>query len=227
MNSLFARISALIGFVCLACWLNAQEPVVVDSLANALPQEAAVQDTKPPEKKKKRFRFFGHRKNPNPKKALILGLVIPGAGQIYNQRYWKLPLVYGAYAGMIYLVDYNTDQYRFVRDEYIKRVDNDPETVDIFAEFSWTEQEIRALRDSYNKNKELSYIGLFAVHILASLEGYIDAHLIDFQVTEDLSLRLSPSMQQMSTQGVALGLGVSLNLQKRSPRQPKPFYTTP
>ena len=221
----------LLLFLCtLGTSLAAQEvdSIAIDttSLVDSLQQTPPISTTDSlavtPTKKKKSGLFS--RGGPrSPRKALLLSLIIPGGGQFYNKRYWKVPIVYAAVGGMIYLVDQNTKDYKFVRDEYIKRVDGDPETVDFFEQYNWTDADIKNLRDQYNKNKELAYIGLVAVHLLSAVEAFVDAHLRDFEINEDLGLRLEPSIEN-SLQGPVMGFGVSLQFQRKKTPQPIDFF---
>ncbi|MEL7122322.1 MAG: DUF5683 domain-containing protein, partial [Bacteroidota bacterium] len=129
----------------------------------------------------------------NPGKALRLGLVIPGGGQIHNQRWWKLPLVYGAYTGLYLTIDFNQGLYVRFRDALEAKLNDE------LHEFSGTSFDdvttLRSLRDRYDKNTQLSYIGAVVAHGLIALEAFIDAHLRDFDISDDLSLKLKPSIQ--------------------------------
>lgn len=129
---------------------------------------------------------------PNPKKAALMSLVIPGAGQVYNKGIWyvKVPIIYGALGGMVYAIDYNQSFYRRFRTAYSLKLQDKPH------EFSGTnidnERSLRILRDSYDKNTQLSYIGFVAVYALQSVEAFVAAHLKTFDINEDLSLNVEP-----------------------------------
>ncbi len=123
---------------------------------------------------------------PDPKKAATLSLVLPGAGQLYNKRWWKVPLVYGAMGAMVYSIDYNTRNYRRFRDAYILALQGKPHE---FSAFNLETDAIRRYRDQYDKRRQLSWIGLVAVHLLQAAEAFVDANLMQFDVSDDLSLR--------------------------------------
>lgn len=123
---------------------------------------------------------------PDPKKAAILSLALPGAGQLYNKRWWKLPLVYGAMGGMVYSIDYNTRQYRRFSQAYILALRGEPHE---FIDYNLSTQAIKRYRDQFDKRRQLSWIGLAAVHLLQSAEAFVDAHLMQFDLSEDLSLQ--------------------------------------
>ncbi len=149
---------------------------------------------------------------PNPNMALYLSLAVPGGGQIYNKRWWKLPIVYAAYGGLIYSASYNQSYYRRLRDAYIADLNGKPH------EFPRIKGEsLRRLRDSFDKNRQLSYLGIFGLHLLQSAEAFVDCHLRTFDVSDDLSLRLKPSIAPsgIDPQPV-LGLGIALSFRQNS-----------
>ncbi len=123
---------------------------------------------------------------PDPKKAATLSLALPGAGQLYNKRWWKLPLVYGAMGGMVYSIDYNTRQYRRFSEAYILALKGEPHE---FVAYNLSTQAIKRYRDQFDKRRQLSWIGLVAVHLLQAAEAFVDAHLMQFDLSEDLSLQ--------------------------------------
>ena len=141
-----------------------------------------------------------------PKKALLYSLVVPGSGQVYSGRWWKLPFVYGALGGVIYAIDYNTSQYRRLRDALNLKRTGDTH------EFSNTgidnEQSLRNLRDQFDKNRQLSYVGLVVVHALQAVEAFVDAHLQNFDSDEDLSLRVRPNFDVTPFGQPSLGVGL-------------------
>jgi len=153
-------------------------------------------------------------RQPLPKKALTLSLILPGAGQAYNGRLWKLPLVYGAIGGMVYVIDFNQSRFKRLQTALDLKRQNLPH------EFSGTgidnERSLLALRDSYDKNRQLSYFGLFVVYALQGVEAFVDAHLQGFEINEDLSLIIRPQLQPgPAAQSFSLQPGLQLVLQKR------------
>ena len=159
------------------------------------------------------FKEVKIRENPIPKKSLILSLAFPGAGQVYNGRYWKLPLVYGALGGMVYVIDFNQSRYKRLKTALeLKRQNLD-------HEFSGTgidsERSLLALRDSYDKNRQLSYFGLFVVYALQAVEAFVDAHLLGFEINEDLSLQLSPQISTNPFQPQQVQPGIHIVLSRR------------
>lgn len=117
----------------------------------------------------------------SPKKAMIYSIVLPGLGQAYNKKYFKIPIVYAALGGAGYMIYYNTRMYRKANDNYLL----DP-----------TETNLRYLR-GYRRYLEMSFIGLVLVDALAVIDAYVDAYLFYWDVDPDLSIRMEPSIQPM------------------------------
>jgi hypothetical protein len=148
---------------------------------------------------------------PNPKKAAILGLAVPGGGQIYNKRWWKLPIVYGAVIGMGFTVDYNQSRYRRLRTALNQKRNGEAH------EFEGTnidsEASLKSLRDEFDKNTQIAYVGMFLVYALQAMEAFVDAHLKGFDVDEDISLKIRPEAGYIPALGTStIGIGVSIPL---------------
>ncbi len=154
-------------------------------------------------------RLFSKDDYPNANKALYLSLAIPGAGQMYNKRWWKVPIVYGGYAALIYSVQFNTRNYRDLRDAYIAELNDEPHK---FTGLGFDANDLKQLRDQYDKNKQLSYIGIFALHLVQSAEAFVDCHLKTFDVSDDLSLQVGPSIQPTSFDTLTPGIAISLTI---------------
>ncbi len=148
------------------------------------------------------------KKERNPKRAALYSLLFPGAGQIYNGKIWKAPIVYAGLGTTIYLIDYNRDFYRCLRDAYILRLNNEE---DKYTGIISSADGIKNARDSFRKDMELAYFATAAVYLLQVIEAYIDAHLQTFDVDEDLSIHLGPVAPQPGDIAIAkIGLTVSL-----------------
>lgn len=127
------------------------------------------------------------KKRQSPALVASITFVVPGYGQIYNRKYWKLPIVYGALGGMVYFTVNNQKTYRSYRDAY--KVRKTPGGIDtVYPNFQ--DDTVKALRDKYRKKMELNYIGTVGVLILQSLDALVDTHLYKFDVSEDISINL-------------------------------------
>ncbi len=145
----------------------------------------------------------------SPRKATILSAVLPGAGQVYNHKYWKVPIVLGGLGVSYYFIRENNSQYQRYKDAYIAIIDGDPATVDEFNG-AYSSQSVLNVADTYRRWRDLSYIAIGAVYILNIVDANVDAHFVSFDVGTDLSLQVSPSLYT-AAQG-APGLSIALTL---------------
>ncbi|MBK9107984.1 MAG: hypothetical protein IPM92_06265 [Saprospiraceae bacterium] len=126
-----------------------------------------------------------------PGKALAYSLLLPGAGQVYNKKYWKLPIVYAGFGSMIYFISFNSTEFNRYDRALRERIDNPSDPQDEFVGIlSLTG--IDSYRKFYDRNLQLSYIGLGIVYLLTGIDAYVDAHLNQFDVSKDLSLQWAP-----------------------------------
>jgi len=142
---------------------------------------------------------------PNPKRAMWLAIMLPGAGQIYNRKYWKLPIVYGGFIGCAYAMRWNNQMYMDYSQAYLDIMDNDPNTKS-YEEFlhlgnSITpanidryKQIFKSRKDRYRRWRDLSFIVMMAVYAVSIVDAYVDASLSQFDISDDLSLRMEPAV---------------------------------
>lgn len=147
----------------------------------------------------------------SPHKATILSAFVPGLGQFYNKKYWKIPLVWGAYAGSIYGISFNSGQYNALKDIYKLYTDGDEETIKLYG--TGREEYLKSVKDSYKRNRDLMFIVTIGVHVLNIIDANVDAHFFTFDVSEDLSFRTEPVLFQKFdfSNKTSLGLKISLN----------------
>lgn len=154
---------------------------------------------------------------PRPSTAAYLS-ILPGGGQVYNRRYWKAPIVYGVLGGLFYLTEYNRKEYNRYRTAYESALQGKPHE---FSSFNVSPSVLRNARDASRKSMEESYIFLSLAYFVQIAEAYVDAHLQDFDVTDDLSLRLKPVMIYSPTGSFAgVGFRIPLNRPSTYPRLP-------
>lgn len=153
---------------------------------------------------------------PNPTKATWMALVFPGGGQIYNKKYWKLPIFYAGFAGCAYALTWNNRMYKDYSAAYKDAVNN-----------NWTAKSITELiparylertsasqvtdllkrrKDTYRRYRDISVFAFIAVYALSVIDAYVDAELSNFDISPDLSMRVEPAVidNQWSAKG---GLG--------------------
>lgn len=143
----------------------------------------------------------------SPVKASIFSAVVPGAGQIYNRKYWKAPIVWGGLGLSIYFIQENNSEYQRYKDAYLAMIDNDPNTTDEFGGI-YSPDQLLDVSNTYRKWRDLSYIALGMVYILNIVDASVDAHFVRFDVSPELSMGIGPSLS-LAAQGNA-GLSLSL-----------------
>ena len=141
---------------------------------------------------------------PDPKKALWLSIVFPGGGQIYNRKYWKLPIIYGGFVGCIYALNWNNMMYRDYSQAYIDIMDTDPNTksyenfiprgYDIDRNLTRIKDLFRRKKDYYRRYRDLSLFFMIGVYALSVVDAYVDAELSSFDISRDLSMKVAPSV---------------------------------
>ena len=200
-------IAALIGsfLLILPAGLRAQDDLAVDSLILS-DQPLTLKEI-----------------NASPKKALLWS-IIPGGGQVYNRAWWKVPIVYGGLLGIVAVADYNQNVFARYNTALEQRCLGDGYVIDIpYAECITTPNEpglaeisteaIINARNSVNRNRQTAYIFIIAGYVLQAVEAFTDAHLKDFDIDDDLSIRIAPIMDPAAGAGAALT--VPLGSQRR------------
>ncbi len=134
--------------------------------------------------------YFPEIKEHSPLRATMLSATLPGLGQAYNGKYWKIPFLYAGIGGVIYAVDFNNRQYQHFRKNWVARVDGNPNTQDEYP--NQATDRLQREMNRWRRNVEISYIMGAALYILNILDATVDAHLLDFDVGEDLTLNVMP-----------------------------------
>ncbi len=163
---------------------------------------------------------------PDPKRAMWLALVLPGAGQIYNRKYWKLPIFYGGMVGCVYAITWNGQMYKDYSQAYMDIMDDDPATQSYNSflhlgttidesNMSYYQEVFRKRKDRYRRWRDLSTFALVGVYVLSIIDAYVDASLSDFDISDDLSLHVAPTLIGTQTdrnpvKSTGIGLGCSL-----------------
>lgn len=145
----------------------------------------------------------------SPRKATIYSAILPGLGQVYNKKYWKVPLIYIGFGTIGYFINWNNDNYQLFKTGYRHLVDTNPETQDYLkieavrrnnynldnpTEFNNLKTALSKQQDYYRRNRDLliiSFVGFYGLNII---DASVDAHLFDFDISDDLTLKWEPSM---------------------------------
>lgn len=134
----------------------------------------------------------------NPRSSMYKSLILPGLGQAANKQYWKIPVLYACFAVCIYSIDFANTYYQDFKLAYIQRMDGDSNTIDKYDplnptsnELKYTPEQLKSARDYYRRNLELSVIFTAGFYFLNVIDAYVSAHLLNFDVSDDLSIQLS------------------------------------
>lgn len=141
--------------------------------------------------------------------ATIMSAVIPGLGQVYNKKYWKVPIIYGGLLTAGYFLKINRDAYLDFKTAYIAEVDADSTT---FAHINLPEAGLLSYMEFYRTRMEICYIALGLLYVLNVVDATVDAHLFTFDVSDDLSLRIMPEINTFSNKLPYTGLRLTLKL---------------
>ncbi len=165
-----------------------------DTIINMVPNPAAEYD------------LSGRRVfNPDPTRAVWLSALLPGLGQIYNRRYWKLPIIIGGFLGLGYGTSWNNTQFQDYSQAYRALLDNDPDTNSYMNFFpptttessldkSWLTSTMKSRKDFYRRNRDLCIICLAVLYLVCMVDAYVDASLAHFDISPNLSLDVRPAL---------------------------------
>ena len=181
----------------------------IDSLVRndslVIPQEKPIQsvmlDTAIIDKPKRDWNVW----KPDPQRALWLALVLPGAGQIYNRKYWKLPIIYGGFIGCVYALTWNNMMYKDYSQAYLDIMDSDPNTASynkflhLGMQINSSNEErykqiFKSRKDKYRRWRDMSFFVMIGVYALSVIDAYVDAELSAFDISKDLSLKVEPAV---------------------------------
>jgi hypothetical protein len=180
--------------------LYAQEPVPADTLKK---------------KKEPRAVDTARIKKHSPHKATLYSMILPGLGQAYNKKYWKIPIVYAGFGVFYYLIDYNNTEYQKWRAAYNHAVsdpDGEEDPVNDYEEYYGDNPDfLRDRKNDARRYRDLNYILAGVWYMLNVLDATVDAHLFSWEVDENLSLRMEPHLQSQMGSYKPMG-GVRLSL---------------
>ena len=220
-----ARIATLLMCTILACSVRAQDgnftrEISGDSIVVA---DSTMMLTASLDKNAKPIVADKLKFNPNPMRAMWLSALCPGAGQIYNRRYWKLPIVIGAFVGLTYGTTWNNRMLNDYSKAYRDISDNDPNTrsyMDFYPptvkesdlDKKWLTNTLKNRRDYYRRYRDICIIAIAAVYVLNVIDAYVDASMMHFDVSEDLSMQLKPAVIESRLSPLpSVGLGFAFS----------------
>lgn len=189
--------------------------LVADSLVGEKPLPVTIKENPTPSD----FQLPDDYKH-SPHKASIYAAVFPGAGQIYNKKYWKVPILYAGIGGLVYAIHFNSTYYNRYRSAYRDFLIRDPGNTSyeqfippgldmdrVHGDLSeWFERALQNKRRYYKRYRDISYIGMAALYVASIIDASVDAHFYDFDISDDLSLRIEPAMlSPVTDKGSAFG----------------------
>lgn len=147
--------------------------------------------------------------NPDPTRAVWLSALFPGLGQLYNRRYWKLPIVIGGFMGLGYATSWNNGMLKDYTTAYRDIMDTDPSTNSYMNFFppntqesdldkTWLTNVLQSRKNFYRRNRDLCIIAMVGVYLVAMVDAYVDASLSHFDISPELSMDLTPVIFQES-----------------------------
>lgn len=155
----------------------------------------------------------------SPRKASIYSTILPGLGQLYNKKYWKVPVLYAGIGGLTYAIISNNKNYLNYRSAYRIRMDGDATTIDPYADVNskdyLSDKYLESVTKNFHRWRDLSIFGAALLYVLNIVDASVDAHLFSFDVSDDLSLHIRPAW--ITTAGInysrrnVTGLSVHLN----------------
>lgn len=139
---------------------------------------------------------------PNPSKATWLAVVFPGGGQIYNRKYWKLPIIYGGFAGCAYALSWNGKMYKDYSQAYLDIMDSNPNTKSyedlLPPNATYNEEQLKNTlkrrKDMFRRYRDLSIFAFIGVYLISIIDAYVDAELSNFDITPELSMKVEPAV---------------------------------
>lgn len=141
---------------------------------------------------------------PSSSKATWLAAVFPGGGQIYNRKYWKLPIIYGGFVGCAYAFSWNSKYYKDYSQAYLDLMDSDDKTnsylnflapnYNITGKEEWLKKVFKQKKDSYRRYRDMSVFAFIGVYLVSIIDAYVDAELSNFDISPDIGLQINPAV---------------------------------
>lgn len=155
--------------------------------------------------------------SPDPMKAAMYSAVLPGMGQFYNRKYWKIPIVYAGFAGLGWYAMFTHEEFVRYRNALDFRMDGNPQTIDEFAQdMRYTTEVLGRFKDYYRRQRDRTVIWAALFYAINIIDATVDAHLFEFDVSEELGVKAGPSFQgidmPVAGRGGQIGVGIRFSL---------------
>ena len=146
------------------------------------------------------------------RRAALYSLVLPGLGQAYNKKYWKIPIIYAGFGAFTYFIITNNNEYVQFKEAYIYTANGETYPIDNPYVGKYNQTQLKEAMDYYRRNRDLSAILGVLWYTLNILEAYVDAHFYDYDISDDLTMRVSPSVTNMPLAPLQPAPGIKLSL---------------
>lgn len=155
-----------------------------------------------PEEKKKETPDYSSLPK-NPKKATVLSAILPGAGQVYNNKAWKVPILYAGFMADIYFINFNNKRYQTFRTALFAFDEGDK------SQFPSLNREALVRNvDYWRQNRDLTILLLAAIYALNLIDANVDAHLSGFDISDDIAMKIEPNIGNLTATGNSMGLSL-------------------
>jgi hypothetical protein len=145
----------------------------------------------------------------SPKRAALYSAIVPGLGQAYNKKYWKIPVIYVGFGALAYSFNYNQSRFVKYRTAYKYRIDGDSNTVDNFVGV-YSDDNLNTLQKYYHRYRDLTVIGVAVLYVLNVVDASVDAHLFSFDVSDNLSMNIQPAIINGTASAAVTGLSLKI-----------------
>jgi hypothetical protein len=196
------RIARLIGIFLISINFCFAQKITKDTIPSGNLADTLVQDNRPVEE------IESYAKRYDPRKALFYSAIVPGMGQAYNKKYWKMPFVYGGFGFLIYVDAFYQSEYLKYREQLFEVV-NDPSLGGVSSE-GLTEDQLRNLVNQSRRERDFFLIITGFWYILQMVDAHIDSHLKEFDLNPKLQVRIEPLMENNLQMGRSTGVALKI-----------------
>lgn len=145
----------------------------------------------------------------NPRKALLFAAILPGLGQIYNKKYWKLPLVYGGFISIGYGMNLYQTGYRKYKNQLFDNLNANPSDESLVnPESEFTTSQLRTIVDRYRRERDFMVVLMAGMYLLQIIDAHVDAHLKEFDLNPNLQVSIEPTLEQNALMGRQTGVSL-------------------
>jgi len=201
------KLKILLGFICM-CFLTQSD--ALSQVTDALPAKS--DSSKTPFKKVPAIKDSARLAiEAMPRRAAMRSLMLPGLGQIYNKRWWKVPFVYGGFIGIGLVFEFNNRNYKiFLKEAQFRELNPDKTQNPLYS--GYTNEGIIQIKDAYRRDRDLSILAGLGFYAITIIDAYVDAKFFRFDISDDLSLKVQPSIGQVPVHASAFSPAIGLKL---------------